>query len=266
MRAVGVAAAVLTAASLAACASTGLRPRVSPAYLGRAHAHNDYERGRPLFDALERGFGSIEVDVVLVDGAIYVAHDRDEIRPADTLARLYLEPLEALAGENGGSIYATTDASLQLLIDVKSPAEEIYPVLDALLGSYDGLLTRWSPDGIRRGAVTAVLSGNRPFTLVHADSVRYVALDGRIDEERSAFSPETMPLVSIDWAMVEAYPPSERLEVARAWIDLVHAENRRVRFWGTPERGQTWTSLLEMGADHIGADDVARLEQVLRTQ
>lgn len=266
MRAVHAGTVLVGAMSWAACAAAGPRLPAPPAYLGRAHAHNDNERGRPLFDALERGFGSIEVDVVLVDGEIYVAHEREAIRSTDTLARLYLEPLRALARDNGGSVYAVSGASLQLLIDVKSPADETYRALDEQLGAYDDLLTRWTNDEVRTGPVTAVLSGNRPFDLVLADSIRYVALDGRIDEERSAFSPEAMPLVSIDWAKLEAYSPSARLEAARAWIDLLHGENRRVRFWGTPERGQLWASLLALGVDHIGADDVVRLEQILRTQ
>lgn len=44
-----------------------------PAPLERAHAHNDYEHARPLFDALERGFNSVEADVHLVDGRLLVA-------------------------------------------------------------------------------------------------------------------------------------------------------------------------------------------------
>jgi hypothetical protein len=235
-------------------------------YLARAHAHNDYARDRPLVDALQRGFGSIEVDVVLVDGEIYVAHELTEIRRTDTLARLYLEPLRALSRDHGGSVYAVSDSSLQLLIDVKSAADETYRALDEQLEAYDDVFTRWTKDGMRRGPVTAILTGNRPFDLVVADTMRYVALDGRIDEERSPFTVEAMPLVSIDWAEIEALSPSARLAAARAWIELVHREKRRVRFWGTPERGQTWTSLLELGADHIGADDVVGLERVLRAQ
>ena len=46
-----------------------------PLPLGRAHAHNDYEHTRPLLDALDCGFGSIEADVHLVDGRLLVAHD-----------------------------------------------------------------------------------------------------------------------------------------------------------------------------------------------
>ena len=36
-----------------------------PTPLLRAHAHNDYEHTRPLLDALECGFGSIEADIHL---------------------------------------------------------------------------------------------------------------------------------------------------------------------------------------------------------
>ncbi|NVJ48512.1 MAG: hypothetical protein HWE07_15355, partial [Cytophagia bacterium] len=43
--------------------------------LPRAHAHNDYEHERPLFDALENGFTSVEADVYLIDGELYVYHD-----------------------------------------------------------------------------------------------------------------------------------------------------------------------------------------------
>ena len=48
-------------------------PDVSP--LPQAHAHNDYEHDRPLRDALDPGFTSVEADVWLVDGKLLVAHD-----------------------------------------------------------------------------------------------------------------------------------------------------------------------------------------------
>ena len=37
--------------------------------LRQAHAHNDYEHPRPLLDALDHGFCSVEADVFLTDGA-----------------------------------------------------------------------------------------------------------------------------------------------------------------------------------------------------
>ena len=41
--------------------------------LANAHAHNDYEHDRPLLDALDEGFTSIEADVFLVEGQLLVA-------------------------------------------------------------------------------------------------------------------------------------------------------------------------------------------------
>ena len=55
-----------------------------PMPLPAAHAHNDYEHARPLLDALDRGFGSIEADIWLVDGALLVAHDLKDVRKASS--------------------------------------------------------------------------------------------------------------------------------------------------------------------------------------
>jgi hypothetical protein len=38
--------------------------------LERAHAHNDYEHDRPLFDALSNDFKSVEADIWLVGGEL----------------------------------------------------------------------------------------------------------------------------------------------------------------------------------------------------
>jgi hypothetical protein len=56
-----------------------------PKPLVRAHAHNDYEHARPLFDALDRGFCSVEADVYLIDGELLVAHDRKDVKAGRTL-------------------------------------------------------------------------------------------------------------------------------------------------------------------------------------
>src|SRR5262245_17162471 len=55
----------------------------------RLHAHNDYEHPRPLLDALDHGFCSIEADIFLVDGQLLVAHDRTSLSPERTLEKLY---------------------------------------------------------------------------------------------------------------------------------------------------------------------------------
>ena len=101
------------------------------------HAHNDFERSRPLFDALERGVASIEVDVALRDGSLYVTHDTSKIRTERTLRTEYLDPLRDLAQANGGWLYSSTQPPLQLLIDVKSDANETHAALHTLLAEYE---------------------------------------------------------------------------------------------------------------------------------
>lgn len=69
-----------------------------------AHAHNDYYHDRPLYDAVENGFISVEVDVLLHNDTVFVGHDSSEIKRENTLRRLYLDPIKNLCVERGGWI------------------------------------------------------------------------------------------------------------------------------------------------------------------
>src|SRR4051794_37229130 len=73
--------------------------------LKNAHAHNDYLHRRPLFDALDQGFNSVEADVFLVDGKLLVGHSILELKPGRTLESLYLDPLRDRVRANGGKVY-----------------------------------------------------------------------------------------------------------------------------------------------------------------
>lgn len=258
--------------ALGACAGRspdGVSPRLStspsgPDYLARSHAHNDYAQSRPLLGALERGFASIEVDIVLSGGELFVAHAPEEIQPSVTLRSLYLDPLREVVRRNGGSVYSTAGQRLQLLVDVKTEADETYQVLHDVLHEYSDLFTRWTDGEPEPGAVTAVLSGNRAKEVIASDRVRYVAIDGRILDDRSGVSADAMPLVSADWEDLGPPVREERLERAASVIEQMHAEGRQVRFWATPEDEQLWRSLLAMGVDYIGTDAPLRLERLLR--
>ncbi|MFM9079001.1 MAG: hypothetical protein ACKOTE_02495, partial [Opitutaceae bacterium] len=107
-----------------------------------AHAHNDYEHARPLHDALARGFGSVEADIWLVDGALLVAHDRKALRPERTLQALYLDPLRERARTLGGRVQPGRDG-FTLLVDVKSAAGPTYAALHTVLAGYAELLTEF---------------------------------------------------------------------------------------------------------------------------
>src|SRR5438093_3517715 len=126
----------------------------------RAHAHNDYEHGRPLFDALERGFCSIEADVWLVDGQLLVAHDRHQVKSERTLQTLYLDPLRERVRRNGGRVYRN-GPEVTLLVDVKSDAEKTYAVLREVLEEYSAMLAACRGGIIQTNAIAVIVSGNR---------------------------------------------------------------------------------------------------------
>jgi alkaline phosphatase len=72
------------------------------------HSHNDYKQNIPFLTAYYAGAGSIEADVYLLNGKLYVAHERNEIAEDRTLDELYLKPLAALFRKNGNKPYADT--------------------------------------------------------------------------------------------------------------------------------------------------------------
>ena len=92
-----------------------------------AHAHNDYEHKRPLLDALDHGFCSVEADVFLIDGKLLVGHNRWFLKSEQTLQSLYLDPLRERIHKNGGRVYPQVPTIL-LLIEIKSKADETYAV------------------------------------------------------------------------------------------------------------------------------------------
>src|SRR5689334_8653176 len=131
----------------------------SPTPLVRTHAHNDYEHKRPLLDALDHGFCSVEADIYLVDGQLLVAHERSQVRPERTLQALYLDPLRQRARNNGGRVYPN-GPEVVLLIDLKSEWQQIYPVLRSVLKQYTDVLVTFH-DRIREtNAILAIITGN----------------------------------------------------------------------------------------------------------
>ncbi|MEU1178986.1 phosphatidylinositol-specific phospholipase C/glycerophosphodiester phosphodiesterase family protein [Streptomyces sp. NPDC005820] len=244
-----------------------------PRPLWRAHAHNDYEHPRPLFDALDHRFGSVEADIFLVDGELLIAHSADELDPTRTLEGLYLAPLAARVKANHGSVYRGYRHPLQLLIDIKTEGSSTYLALDELLERYRHLFTTYSHGRIRRGPVTAVISGDRAARIpMEAQTVRRAFYDGRLTDlgtSEASFA----SLISDNWTLnftwpgAGAFPEAERTKL-RTIVDTAHARGQQVRFWATPdvagpERDALWAELLAAGVDYLNTDDLAGLEAFL---
>ncbi|WP_416980934.1 phosphatidylinositol-specific phospholipase C/glycerophosphodiester phosphodiesterase family protein [Streptomyces sp. T028] len=267
--------AATTAAVLAPPAGSAFADaqKRGPRPLWHAHAHNDYEHPRPLFDALDHRFGSVEADIFLVDGELLIAHSADQLDPTRTLEGLYLGPLAARVKANHGSVYRGYRQPLQLLIDIKTEGSSTYLALDELLKRYRHLFTTYSHGRIRRGPVTAVISGDRAARVpMAAQTVRRAFYDGRLADlgtSEASFA----SLISDNWTLnftwlgAGAFPEAERTKL-RGIVDTAHARGQQVRFWATPdlagpERDALWTELLAAGVDYLNTDDLAGLEAFL---
>ncbi len=235
----------------------------APAVLVQAHAHNDYEHARPLLDALDHRFGSIEADVWLVDGELRVAHDLKNTQPARTLAALYLEPLRERVAKNGGRVFRD-GPPVVLLIDVKSEAVSTYAALHIVLQRYAAILTTWRAGVIETKAITVIISGNRAIKDMTDQPVRFAAVDGRSGDLETNPPAALVPLVSENWQKIfkwrwDGSIPAPDRAVLDAFVARAHAQGRKVRFWNTPDRPEAWRVLREARVDIIGTDDLARL-------
>lgn len=240
------------------------RSSVQP--LERAHAHNDYDHDRPLLDALDHGFTSVEADVWLVDGELYIGHDGPDLNR--TLRAEYLEPLAQRFRDNGGSVYPHWDGTLRLLIDVKSPGTPAWPVIEDQLDDYPELVTTYRQGNVQERAVTAVISGNRDLPAMQAAATRFSFYDGRLSDLGKGISPTLMPLVSNNWSAVGyvggTFTDAHR-EILRGYVNQAHAEGYEIRFWATPDapgatRDTVWAEELAAGVDVYNTDDLAGLQ------
>ncbi|MFD9858733.1 phosphatidylinositol-specific phospholipase C/glycerophosphodiester phosphodiesterase family protein [Streptomyces alboflavus] len=253
-------------------AGASRHPRPRP--LAQAHAHNDYEHPRPLLDALDHRFTSVEADIFLVGGKLLVAHDPEDLDPNRTLESLYLDPLAARVRKNHGSVYRRWHGEFQLLIDIKTEGASTYRELDLRLRRYRHLFTTYAHGKVRRSAVTAVISGDRAARVpMEAQRVRRAFYDGRLADLGSAAPASFIPLISDNWSLnftwqgVGPIPPAERQKL-RGIVSTAHKRGQRVRFWATPDlagpqREAVWGELLAAGVDHLNTDDLAGLQRFL---
>ncbi|TDE18581.1 phosphatidylinositol-specific phospholipase C/glycerophosphodiester phosphodiesterase family protein [Dyadobacter psychrotolerans] len=229
----------------------------------QAHSHNDYEQKRPFFEAYEQQFGSIEADLFLVDGALYAAHNRVDITPDRTFKRLYLEPILSQIEKNKGNIYAQQDLTLQLLIDLKTPAEETLEALVATLNPYEQILAP-------KGPVKIVVSGNTPSPEAFDRYPSFIFFDGRPE---NTYTPDQLKRIGLISQAFQKYskwngegdlPEKEKKAVIKV-IEQTHQLGKKVRFWATPDNIQTWKTMMSLKADYLNTDKVMQLGDYLRT-
>jgi hypothetical protein len=241
-----------------------------PRPLLQAHAHNDYEHKRPLFEALEHGFCSFEADIHLVNGQLLVAHNQFQVKTNRTLQSLYLDPLRERIRKNGGRVYPG-GPECTLLIDLKSDWHTIYPVLRKVLEQYSDILSTFRDGQKQTNAIVAIVTGNRAKEMFAGETVRYASYDGELSDLDSTAPATLIPWLSSNWTHAfhwrgsGNFPDSERARLKEI-VQRAHEKGRRVRFWNTPDTPAFWRELLACDVDLINADDLDGLEKFLSHQ
>ncbi len=230
------------------------------------HSHNDYNRDRPLLDALAHQFDSVEADIFLVKGRLLVAHTKKELDPSRTLEAMYLAPLAEL---HRRGILQAGRRTLTLVVQIHQPALDTYRALEAGLRRHPKMLTvfkdgRASPPG----AVTVLLTGEFPRKEVLAQRLRFVQIEGSLGDLDSDASPEVMPVINVEWKDVvdpEARWLFQKNETGRLTqvVRRAAARGRLVRVWGHPDNEHAWRALLDAGVGVLGTDHLTRVNRLL---
>jgi hypothetical protein len=252
----------LPSSILTVCVLAGIQlaGAADPVPLLRVHAHNDYEHKRPLLDALDNGFCSVEADVHLVNGRLLVAHSRLQVKEGRTLESLYLDPLRERIKRNGGRVYPGGPEFI-LLVELKDDWRISYSTLRHVLESYSDVLTTFRAGTRDTKAIRVIVTGHRAKEMLEGETVRYASLDGDLPDLAGGESADLIPWISADWSGTfkwrgkGPFPEDQALKL-KDIVSRAHQQGRRVRFWGSPDNPPFWRELLAHDVDLINTDDL----------
>ncbi|WP_231729853.1 alkaline phosphatase [Pedobacter sp. Leaf176] len=245
--------------------SLAVNAQTKPASQG--HSHNDYHQNIPLLQAYYAGMGSIEADVFLKKGVLFVAHDSTEIAAERTLKRLYLAPLASLYKANGNRAFKKSDQKLQLVIDIKQDHVNVLNELLAELNDFgDVFNTSKNPNAIK-----LVISGDMPAPSNFKNWPDYIYFDGRPEIQYTTEELKHIAMISQDIKKYSVWngkgvPTPTDLAKLKKVVEDAHQLNKTFRFWATTDNPNTWIVLNRLGADWINTDHPEKFSEFYAQQ
>lgn len=217
----------------------------------RIHAHNDYEKPKPLFNALQYKAYIIEADVYPGKN-LFVSHDKKDIDSNRTLLNLYIEPIVALFQQHNNHISDDTSYAPLLMIDIKENSAAVIKELLQLLAPYKNVFDRT----VNRHAIQVVLSGERGNSSgwLYTDSI--IMYDGRPYEQ---YADEILKRVAVisDSYMNYLQPTDSINNKINRLVTETHQKGKLLRLWAIPDNEQYWQKFYDMGVDIINTDKVS---------
>ena len=257
------------AASLPCAAQTAhfLPPSSKSGYHVYGHSHNDYEHARPLMDALDNRFYSVEADFWLVNGELLISHHEGNYK--GTLKDLYLDPLQKRVDEKG-SVQGDGEA-FYLWLDIKDGSEAVHPLLHELLQHYS-MLTVFIDQSIDWRPVVIILTGDKkskesyvekyPERRVCRDSNDYSPTDPKADNRWLWYAVSLNKI--IPWNGKNELTPDDQRRFVEV-VNDIHAKGRKVRFYAAPDMEAYWELAWRSGVDLINTDMLSGLNHFLDT-
>jgi len=224
------------------------------------HSHNDYHQHIPLLSSYYARMGSIEADVFLKNGKLYVAHDTTEISEEATLKSLYLAPLAKFYAKNDNHPYPDSTDQLQLVIDIKSDYQHVLPVLINELREFNTVFNHTK----NPAAITIAVSGDVPDPASFKNYPDYISFDGRPYITYTQDQLKRICMISdelknyTDWNGKGTPTNADEIKL-RSVIDKAHQQYKPFRFWATQDSPNTWVELERMGVDWINTDHPEQL-------
>ncbi|MCU0401917.1 MAG: alkaline phosphatase [Algoriphagus sp.] len=225
------------------------------------HSHNDYLQTVPFWDAFSAGSASIEVDVILQNGDLMAAHEKETIAPTRTLRSLYLEPIQ-----HAVQVGLIQEFDFHLLVDFKTEAYSTMEVLVDQMKPYSEMLySERNPKGLK-----LIISGSRPKPDDYRKYPEWAFFDYQSLQLTQDLPWEKIGMVSLSFSRFSVWNGKGRmvqaeLEKLKAFIDLVHSFDRPVRFWASPDSKSAWKAFHDLGVDYINTDQPYEAQKYLST-
>lgn len=215
------------------------------------HAHNDYEKREPLFNALRNKAFTIEADVYPGDG-LFVAHDKKDTAPGKTLVSMYLQPIIQMFAMHNGYISDDTAYAPTLMIDIKENSAAVIAELIKLLSPNRNVFDR----NMNAHAVQIVLSGERGSITEWNNYPPYIFFDGRPYESYDSNALQRIAFISDSYMNYTRSKDSIDIKLKQLVVDT-HKTGKLLRLWATPDDPTGWMKLYSAGVDIINTDKVA---------
>ncbi|MGY5355220.1 alkaline phosphatase [Wenyingzhuangia sp. IMCC45467] len=221
------------------------------------HSHNNYSQKVPFWNAFSVGVNSIEADVFLKKGRLYVTHSENEIQKDKTLETLYLKPIMEVLEKK------IEFKNLQLVIDVKSDAVKTIKKIENILKKY--------PKIINHSNIKIVISGNRPKPETYFKYPSYINFDYQeINTSLSLKNLAKVAMVSTSFKDYSVWNGKGRLthddfDKVMAVIKRLKTFNKPIRFWATPDSKTAWKTFVGLGVDIINTDQPQKCTEYINT-